>query len=695
MRTAVLLASCLLLTTPAFGQRAGPKIDFYGDPLPPGAVVRLGTKRLQTKGGFGWTPDGKSLATLRGGTVSFWDLEDGHCRETLLVPIGADPFYTYGNKFVLSRDGQKLVCADFYGGLATWDLATSQTASVPSGEKSRHEENMAVALHPGGKQFVTLRQSGEIQFRDFATCQITRTITPKGVRWHDDSLAAFSPDGKTLVLAPGNTSIRLLDVEKGEERAPIPRAHTQSLDHIEFLPDGRLFSVGTKRGPGGTAADPRAQNQLLIWDLSAEPPTSREIPLGDNDLLAGCSAAFTPDGKTLVTVHPDRLLIRDVAGERPVRAIEGYKFRNPMHAIVKVDPTGKYVAVDDRQNYVRIWELASGKPVLSTERHHQAGIYGVDWSPNGERVATGDFTGEGRVWDAASGEPLVSFRGPSWGIFALRYTSDGTHIVICGDQPPPGPPQVGRRIAGPVRWHDAESGKLVRETALASRARLLTPSPDGSQWAAVTTQPRDEGEELPPAIRLLDAKTGVETSHIALEPEGWEPNALSWSADGKSLLAATNKKVIQFEAATGKVLAEVELPHFHQDRKSKLLVASAAYRGAFLGRGAEILTFGGLPEIYAWSLPAGEKLWTLKSEDDDVRLLVPSPDERLLAVTSITAEKSAKLRLFDLANRRLLATFDLGRESAERAAFSPDGNRLVLGCNDGTALVYDVTELRP
>src|SRR5262245_30130817 len=87
---------------PAFAQRlAAANVDFYGDPLPSGAVVRLGTKRLQTKGGCAWTPDGKSLATLRGGTVYFWDLEDGHCRETLLVPVNPNACYTYGTKFVL------------------------------------------------------------------------------------------------------------------------------------------------------------------------------------------------------------------------------------------------------------------------------------------------------------------------------------------------------------------------------------------------------------------------------------------------------------------------------------------------------------------------------------------------------------------------------------------------------------------
>jgi hypothetical protein len=70
-----------LLATSALAQTAL-RSDAYGDPLPRGAVLRLGTTRLQTRGGFAWTPDGKSLITMKNGTVFFWDMEDGHCSQT-------------------------------------------------------------------------------------------------------------------------------------------------------------------------------------------------------------------------------------------------------------------------------------------------------------------------------------------------------------------------------------------------------------------------------------------------------------------------------------------------------------------------------------------------------------------------------------------------------------------------------------
>src|SRR5437868_6596342 len=108
IRSATAIAAWMLAATTLAQSRSGQ--DAYGDALPPGAVLRLGTTRLQTRGGFAWTPDCKSLITMKNGTVFFWDMEDGHCGQTLSVPIVVDPFYTYGSQLALSRDGKHLVC---------------------------------------------------------------------------------------------------------------------------------------------------------------------------------------------------------------------------------------------------------------------------------------------------------------------------------------------------------------------------------------------------------------------------------------------------------------------------------------------------------------------------------------------------------------------------------------------------------
>ena len=666
-----LLLTQALLVAPGFGQR----LDHYGDPLPPGAVVRLGTKRFQTKGGFGWTPDGKSLATLRGGTVYFWDLEDGHCRETLLVPINPDPFFSYGATLVLSQDGQRLICADFHGGVATWNLATVESSSLPAPNKQSREESRAVALHPDGKQFVTLRQNGELQFRDFATCQVQRTILT-GKRWYEGSTAAFSPDGNTLALGGGGgkAAIYLLDLRKKADPDIISTTEGERLHGLNFMPDGRLYSFDSSR--------------LLIWDLSKQPPMSRVFPL-PADVPADYSATFSADGKILVTLASDRILIWDVEAEKIVRTIDGLHIRNASRAIVKIDPLGKYVAVDDRQSYVRIWELATGKRVLSTDQQHQRAIFSADWLPGGTRIATGDWAGEVRVWDDVTGKPLLDFRGPEFGVFALRYLPDGRQIVLCGHEVEANlsKPNGGGIMSGPVRWHDGASGRLLRQAQVPVSARLLSPSPDWSQIAVATL-----AESGKASIHLLDGMSGKENGRFDIDAGGWQVNALVWSTDGKSLFTATSSKVTQTDPKTQKPIAEAALPHMRQDRITKMFMESGFYRAAFLRNGAEIITAGELPEFYGWKLPAGERQWVVGTDGEEIRLLAPAPNERMLAVVSMSADSRLKLRLLELPSRRLLSSFDLGSEKAEVAVFSPDRSRLLVGLGDGTALVYDVSD---
>ena len=229
--------------------------DSYGDPLPPGAVLRLGTTRLQTRGGFAWTPDGKSLVTMKRGSVSVWDIADGHCRETLLVPITVDPFYTYGSQLALSRDGQRLVCTDFYGTIAVWNLETSEMISQPAISTRDHTENAALAIAPDGRTFVTLRNSGELQVRDMATCEVVRTITLPEEHWREGTPAVFSPDGRTLAVGSSRSrSIYLLNLDKVGEPTVIKRAHDEWLLQLLFLADGRLVSVGATKGEAGSAA---------------------------------------------------------------------------------------------------------------------------------------------------------------------------------------------------------------------------------------------------------------------------------------------------------------------------------------------------------------------------------------------------------------------------------------------------------
>ena len=64
------------------GEKPKAAVDLYGDPLPPGAVARLGTVRFRLTTeywalGIGFLADNKTVVTASGQHVQFWDAASG------------------------------------------------------------------------------------------------------------------------------------------------------------------------------------------------------------------------------------------------------------------------------------------------------------------------------------------------------------------------------------------------------------------------------------------------------------------------------------------------------------------------------------------------------------------------------------------------------------------------------------------
>ena len=76
----VAVIGALLLSTAAIAAE-NPKMDRYGDPLPPGAISRMGTCRLHAPEAItdaAFSRDGKTLVTA-GHCVCFWDTPPAPC----------------------------------------------------------------------------------------------------------------------------------------------------------------------------------------------------------------------------------------------------------------------------------------------------------------------------------------------------------------------------------------------------------------------------------------------------------------------------------------------------------------------------------------------------------------------------------------------------------------------------------------
>ena len=118
-RFAILLLLAFVLPALADG------VDRYGDPLPGGAIARLGSIRFTHAASidqFAFAADGKTIVFVgRDGVVGRWDANTG--QELKRFSISPQ---TYPRGLLLSADGTLLVTSLANQGLVVWDTAAGK-----------------------------------------------------------------------------------------------------------------------------------------------------------------------------------------------------------------------------------------------------------------------------------------------------------------------------------------------------------------------------------------------------------------------------------------------------------------------------------------------------------------------------------------------------------------------------------------
>ncbi len=242
----VLLATWLPIGVVATAEPAKEKqpcLDRHGDPLPDGAIYRLGSTRFRAGWGvyfLAFSKDGKTLVSVnsmgrsRQDVVRIWKVDTGEQLRRFPLELT----YNDSQGVALSPDGSLL------------------------------------AVLPEARD--TLRE-GPIVLMDVATGRVARRFANQK---HGCGMA-FSPDGKMYAAVKESEPIRLWETATGKERLRLS-GYRGWMDHLAFSPDGsKLVSVSSDRnalvwqifGPAlgrrpNDLTEPQLQN---LWaDLACE-----------------------------------------------------------------------------------------------------------------------------------------------------------------------------------------------------------------------------------------------------------------------------------------------------------------------------------------------------------------------------------------------------------------------------------------
>lgn len=242
---------------------------------------------------------------------------------------------------------------------------------------------------------------------------------------------AASPDGKYLLSASADKSVRLWEIETGRHVYSF-EGHTQPVLSVAFSQDGT------------TALSGGFDNAMRLWDTHS----GQELRCFQGHTDGVHAVAFSPDGKHAASGgldHTIRLWRLDTGEE--VHCFRGH--RAGILSVVFL-PEGKHLVSGSNDGTARLWDIVAGKELRRFEGHTHE-VMGVALSPDAQRIATASHDGTVRIWDIASGHELHRLDA-EMNVTCVAFNPDGRRVVFGG--------WVGARDR-PLRVWDLESGQIV------------------------------------------------------------------------------------------------------------------------------------------------------------------------------------------------------------------------------------------
>jgi WD40 repeat protein len=669
--TRLTVALALVALAPADAADPVPRTDLFGDPLPPGAVARLGTTRYRVRG---WhqqvflSPDGNTvIGKGEEGILVFWDAATG---KTLAEIRAADLFNWTADQ---SPDGTRLAVfglaktdkPPYHPTLRLYDLTTRKALWTSTLADTERGEPRAVRFTPDGKHLVTagpdvrvwdagngaeqLRQKIPIQYGGMDVSPDGKTIAvgyydlhlwdwesgaaPRkadtGMRFHTETLR-FAPDGRTLYVLGAGEVARAVDVTTGKMVGRLPTG--LGARWVVFSPDGKTYATGYHN-----LRDSRTR-AVTLHDAATGKET-RRLPCGSKQAEAG---VWSRDGKRFAAVTDYRVWVWDVATGKALGP--DLPAHEAMIGDLAFSSDGRLFSASD-DHTVRAWVPATGKQLLCLDMDYW--VRGVAVSQDGSLVAGNALGNDLRVWDAKTGKQQFRLlgNGEMGGRRWVRFSADDQRFLSFGDD-------------HYLRVWDTLTGKLKAEH------RFRPPGLEGDD---------DDDDD-----RMRDMR--FESGPADLGPDG-DTLYLCAGKDVRVIAAETGKERFKFEA---------DPRHVEQLRVSadgKKLVTSGPGVAPAPPLGGQVLDRPKDVQVTIWDLAKAEPIVRFRAPGSSWNgFLTFTADGKRV----VTGSGDAVVRFWDATTGAAAGVVELPARPV-RVAFSGDGKLLAVAFFDTTALVYDLS----
>jgi WD40 repeat protein len=644
VRLAILVV--FLIPVSAMAQQ---RTDFYGDPLPDGAVARLGTVkfRLPRVESVGFRSTGELVAFTEKLELHVWPA-DGSPKATV---TSLSDGKTYGSYLALAPNA-RFAAAAMSRGIVVWDLSGNQPREYLVRE-SRWAYRLCFSADARWLAVNETQPTGKILLCDLAAKKWSE------IPYKDQYAEAFSfsPDGKSLLV--GRYSVSVIDTVTGKERFK-PNMPPMNVRSAALSPDGTTLAVL----PVTFIHGPEPMVRLVSTETGAV-TKALNLPASTAYWIN-----FTSDGKSLL--FGDRHGIRewDPVTGKLVREIAG-----PAETTLVYSADRRRLASHSR-SAVLLADVASGRALHPEliDAGHTALVWDVTISPDGKRIATISLDGDVRIWAADNGRQQCRVRTNSMGNHHVAFLPDSKSFIT-----------VAEDWVTPV-VHDTDSGRELRRFTFPEELAKKVTTHDlrlSANGKTLTTSagPNRVGDKAY-TIRW-DVATGmpIERLESKIDLRMFDVGGVGDSPDGRWHVEYGRLNRIGGSGSIPLIppgeSAGFTPPVFSDDSRLVAVMQTPRSERNIDWTRSRVVVFEVASLAKVAEIPTGR-----------ITGQVFSHDGRLLAVVG-----PEEVGVWDLASGRVIRRFrGEGLNLQKQAvAFMPDDRHVISGHDDGTAIIWDIS----
>ncbi|MBD2499217.1 pentapeptide repeat-containing protein [Anabaena azotica] len=482
---------------------------------------------------------------------------------------------------------------------------------------------------------------------------------------------------------------RLLEVVKGTKGKTEVEAGYCGSNAVQLLIKGNRFAL-----------ERQDLSQTVLPGVDFSRASLHSVDLTGADLQESVFAkvlsslytvAFSPDGKLLATGEENgRVMLWNVNSGKELLTLIGHK--SSVNSVAW-SRDGLTLASGSRDNTVKLWDVQTGDCRL-TLAGHNGSVNSVAWSGDGLTIATGSRDGIVKLWDVQTGYCRLTLAGHNGSVNSVAWSGDGLTIATGSRDGIVKLWDVQTRycrltLAGHNDWvHSvAWSGdgltiasgsgdKTVKLWDVQTGDCLLTLA-GHNDWVRSLAWSRDgltlASGSYDQTVKLWDVQTGY--CRLTLADHNGSVNSVAWSGDGLTVASGSRDGIVKlWDVQTG-------------DCRLTLAGHNGSVNSVAWSEDGLTIASGSADNIVKlWDVQTGYCRLTLAGHNDWVHSVAWSGD----GLTLVSGSYDQTVKLWDVQTGYYRLTLAGHNDWVQSVAWSGDGLTIATGSRDGTVKLWDV-----